>query len=106
MANAYSILANDNPGASLTDLYACPASTDMVGTLYVANRAATAKTARVALSPLGAAIADDHYIIYDLAIPANDTLPLHGLSLDATDKIRVYSVDNSVSFVLTGVEIT
>jgi hypothetical protein len=106
MANAYGILANNNPGASLTTLYTAAASTEMVGTLFVANRAATTKSARVALSPLGAVIDDDHYIIYDVVIPANDSIILNGLSLQATDVIRVYSTDNNVSFVLTGVEIT
>jgi len=106
MANKYGIFANDNPGASLTDLYTAAASTEMVGTLFCANRNASAKTARVALSPLGASIQDDHYVLFDVSIPGNDSIILNGLSLAATDKIRVFSVDNFVSFVLSGVEIT
>jgi hypothetical protein len=105
MANAYSILAQDNPGASLDILYTATA-VEMVGTLFVANRNAAAKTARVALSALGAAIEDDHYIIYDVSIPGNDTIILNGLSLKATDLIRVFAEDAEVSFLLTGVEIS
>ena len=105
MANAYSILAQDNPGASLTTLFTA-ASAEMVGTLFVANRDAANKTARVALSPLGAAIQDDHYIIFDASIPGNDTIILNGLSLADTDLIRIFAEDAFVSFLLTGVEIT
>jgi hypothetical protein len=106
MANAYKLLARDNPGAVLTVLYTAPGSTEAVGTFIAANRAATAKKARFALSPLGAAIADDHYVFYDFSIPANDAIILNGVSLAATDLIRVYSEDNTVSFNFFGVEVT
>ncbi len=106
MANAYKILGQDNPGAVLTILYTVPAATEAVGTLFVANRAATVKTYRVALSIGGAAIADDHYIAYDMSVPANDTITFAGISLAATDVVRVYSEDNNVSFNMPGVEIT
>jgi hypothetical protein len=107
MANAYGILGNENPGAVSTDLYTAPASTEAVGTVFVANRhASTAKLARVSLAPLGVALDVDQYIIFDVSIPASDTLILNGISLKATDKIRVFATDAEVTFVFTAVEIT
>lgn len=106
MANAYKTLGNQNPGASLTALYTVPSSTQAVAKLVVCNRAGALRTFRVAISPAGAAIADDHYWFYDTVIPANDTVELDGLSLAATDVVRVYGQDANVSFNLNGVELT
>lgn len=106
MATTYKVLGQDNPGAVLTAIYTVPSATSAVGTLFIANIAATAKTARVAISPAGASIVNKHYILYDVSIPANDSLTFAGISLAATDVVRVYSVDANVSFTLTGAEIT
>jgi hypothetical protein len=106
MANNYKVVGQDNPGAVLTALYTVPASTQFTGTLLIANREAAANTVRVAISPAGAGIADDHYVLYDLIIPAHDALPWPIPGLEATDVVRVYASDANVSFTLSGVEIT
>jgi hypothetical protein len=106
MANAYKTLGNGAPGANLTTIYTCPSGTQAVAKLVVANRSAAAKQFRVAVSPLGAAISDSHYWFYDTYIPANDTIELDGISKAATDVIRIYGEDSTVSFNLNGVEIT
>jgi hypothetical protein len=59
----------------------------------------------MAVSPAGAAIADDHYWFYDTTIPPNDTIQLDGIGLAETDVVRVYGEDDQVSFNLNGVEI-
>lgn len=106
MATAYKNLGQGNPGAVLTVLYTVPASTEAVGTLFVANREAAANTFRVAFSIGGAVIADDHYLYYDSTVPANDTFVIPGISMAATDVLRVYSSDTNVSFNFPGVEIS
>lgn len=106
MANAYKVVGQDNPGAALTTLYTVPSATSFVGQLLIANRATATKTFRVAIRPAGASIANKHYIAYDTALPANDTITITGISLATTDKLDVYSSDGNVSFTLTGVEIT
>lgn len=106
MATAYKIVGQDNPGAVLTDLYTVPGATSFVGTLIVGNISASATTFRVALSIAGATIANDHYILYNVTLPPNDTYTLTGLSLAATDKVRVYGSTTDVTFNLTGAEVT
>lgn len=106
MANVYKIAGQANPGAVLTTLYTVPAATEFVGVLFAANRAGVDKTFRLALSIGGAAVTDAAYLAYDVTIPANDSIPVSGISLSATDVVRVYGSDANVSFVLEGVEIT
>lgn len=106
MANVYKILGQLNPGASLTDLYVVPASTEAIGTLFIANREAAANTCRVSVAPTGEADSVEHYLVYDVSIPANDSLILNGVSLAATDDLRVYGEDTNVSFTFMGVEVT
>jgi long-subunit fatty acid transport protein len=57
--------------------------------------------------PAGASIANQHYLVYDSAIPANDSITLTlGLSLAATDVVSVYAGNANLAFQLHGVEIT
>lgn len=90
---------------TLTDLYTVPAATQFSGHVIVANRGA-ATTLRIALSPAGAAIANGHYIAYDVAIAANDVYESPSFELTATDKVRVYAGIATLSFNLTGLEKT
>ena len=94
--------------ASLSALYTCPAlTTSVVSSITVCNLSNTQTTFRVALSPLGAAIADSHYIYYDVTLAGNDTFIFTGgITLIATDEIRVYSASGDVSFNLFYQEIS
>lgn len=94
--------------ATLTTLYTVPASTRTIGsTLVACNRSGTATTFRVAVRPLGAAIADQHYLLYDVTIAGNDTyMATIGMTLAATDIVSVYATLATVSFTLFGVEVT
>lgn len=105
MATAYKTLGNANPGASLTVLYTCPSGYDAVAKFVACNRSTSPRTFRMAVSPAGAAIADDHYWYYDVEIPPNDTIEIDGIGLDQTDVVRVYGQDDQVSFNLNGVEL-
>lgn len=109
MAIGYKVLGQSNPSATtLTDLYTVPASTQAVGSsIVVANRSSTATSFRVAVRPAGAAISNEQYIYYDIAIGGNDTfIATIGITLDETDVVSVYATDATLSFNLYGSEIT
>ena len=108
MATTYKVLGQSNPAATTaTSLYTVPAATQtIVSTITVCNQAATAATYRIAVRPDGASLAAQHYVAYDVSLPANasDTLTL-GITLDATDVITVYASTATMSFNAYGSEI-
>ena len=109
MAQTHKVLGQVNPAAAtLTTLYTVPASTSViVSTLAICNQAATAATYRLAVRPAGAAVAAQHYLVYDSIVPANDTITLTlGLTLAATDVVSVYASASTLSFHAYGVEVT
>ena len=90
------------PGAVLTNLYTVAAGKrSHVRYLQVTNIAGSAKTFRLAISPDGAAIANDHYLAYDMALPANDNIAWSGIMLGEADIVRVYGSDANVVFFLS-----
>lgn len=108
MTITYKVLAQSAPSATTnTDAYTVGSSTSaVVSTITVCNRGATT-TFRIAVRPAGAAIANQHYIIYDNVINANDTVSLTlGITLATTDVVTVYVGAATVSFSLFGSEIT
>ena len=55
----------------------------------------------------GAALANQHYIVYDAAVAANDTLFLTiGATLDASDVLEVYASSANFSFSAFGSEVS
>lgn len=108
MAVAYKVLGQSAPSATTnTDLYTVPSATSAVcSTLTVCNRGVSTNI-RVAVRPAGATIANQHYIIYDNYVNANDTLFFTlGVSLATTDVVTVYAGTANVSFSLFGSEIS
>jgi hypothetical protein len=108
MPTTYKVLGQSAPAAAtLTTLYTVPASTSAVcSTLSIANRGVST-TYRVAVRPAGASIANSHYLIYDAALNANDSVFLTlGISLAATDVVSVYAGTADMTFSLFGAEIT
>lgn len=104
----YKILGQSAPSATTsTDLYTVPSATEViVSSLVVTNRAATSATYRISVSANGAALANEQYLVYDATIDGNETIALTlGLTLDATDKIRVYASSANLSFNAFGTEI-
>jgi hypothetical protein len=107
MASSYKVLGQVAPAATtVTTLYTVPSATQAVAsTLSICNQGVTT-TVRVAVRPAGAALATQHYIVYDLAVSANDTLFLTiGVSLATTDVVSVYAGTANVSFNLYGTEV-
>lgn len=105
---SYKVLAQSAPSATTaTDLYTVGASKQaVISTLVVCNRGATATTFRIAVRPDGTALANSHYIAYDVAIAANDSTNLTlGLTADASDVVTVYAGNANLTFSAFGSEI-
>lgn len=108
MATTYKVLGQSNPSAaSDTTLYTVPGSTStIVSTITVANLG-TSGTYRIAIRPAGASIANQHYIAYDAALNANDSITWTlGVTLAATDVITVRASNTSFAFSAFGSELS
>lgn len=109
MATNYKVLGQSAPSATTdTTLYTVPASTQaVISTITVCNRASTSSTYRIAIRPNGAAIANEHYLVYDVTLGGNatDTYTI-GATIDASDVITVRASTANLSFNAYGSEIT
>lgn len=108
MANAYKVLGQVAPSATTnTTLYTVPGSTSAVcSTLVICNRG-TGTSFRIAVRPAGATLSNEHYVVYDNFIGANDSIFLTlGFSLATTDVVTVYAGTANLTFNLYGTEIT
>ena len=104
MAKIFGILGQAAPAAAtLAVAYPVPASKHATARVLVCNRGADTSF-RVAVSPLGVAIANQHYIAYGQALAVGDGLSSVPFTVTATDVVRVYSTSGSVSFTVTGIE--
>jgi glucose-6-phosphate dehydrogenase assembly protein OpcA len=109
MAEIFKILGQSAPAATTnTSLYTVPAATNaVVSTIVVANRSATAATYRIAIRPNGAALANSHYIAFDVTVGGSDSTNLTlGLTLNAGDIVTVYSGNANLTFSAFGSEVT
>ena len=109
MAEVIKVLGQvDAPATSLTALYTVPASTETVAsTLMIANRTASNRRIRVSVAVAGAADSDEQYILYDVLVSKQDFISATiGLTLAATDVVRVYADGADVSFSLFGTEVS
>lgn len=109
MPTNYKVLGQSAPSATTdTTLYTVPASTQaVISTVSVCNRGTSAATFRIAVRPDGAAIANQHYVAFDVAIDANATIPWTiGITLGDTDVITVRASSANLSFSAFGSEIT
>lgn len=100
------VIAQSDPAATTnTDLLTVAGlagEMEYEGQLRVCNRGAGA-TFRVAIRPLGAAIADAHWITYDEAIAAGARAPVfEDLILSSTDVLTVWASTGDLSFTFIG----
>lgn len=108
MANAYKVLGQSNPAATTaTDVYTVPAATSAVVSTISVTNLGTSTTYRIAIRPGGAALANQHYVAYDVALNAQET-QYHtvGFSLATTDVVTVYAGTATVAFSVFGTEIS
>jgi hypothetical protein len=105
---AYKVLGQLAAAATTEEgLYAVPASSSaVVSTIVIANRGATATTYRLAVKPTAATtLATSHYLAYDVAIAANDSVALTlGITLAASNAIRTYAGNANLTFSAFGSE--
>jgi glucose-6-phosphate dehydrogenase assembly protein OpcA len=109
MPTTYKVLGQSAPAATTNvNLYTVPAATSaVISTIVVANRAAVNDTYRIAIRPAGVTLANEDYIAYDVAVGANDSTTLTlGITLAATDIITIYAGTANLSFNVFGSEIT
>jgi len=109
MADTLKVLAQSNPvAATLTNAYTVPAATSTtVSSIVIANRSATATTFRISVAVAGAADDVKQYLYYDIAINGNNSFAATlGITLAATDVVRVYATLATLSFNIFGVEVT
>jgi hypothetical protein len=109
MPTAYKVLGQSAPAATTaTTLYTVPASTEVViSTITVCNRGASAGTFRIAVRPNGTALANSHYVAYDVAIGANSLVALTlGITADAADVVTVYASSADFTFSAFGSEVS
>lgn len=107
MADLAKLLGQNAPAATTeTDLYTVPGATNTtVSTIIVCNRGATAATFRISIADGGGATTNKDYLYYDLPLAANDSYAATlGITLEATDKVKVYASTANLSFNLFGVE--
>jgi len=85
-----------------------PGATQVVcSTLVVCNRSATGTSFRISVAVAGAADDNKQYLFYDSAIAGNAvTTVTIGITLGATDVVRVYATLATLTFSLFGVELT
>lgn len=106
---AYKVLGQVAPAAATdTTLYTVPTDKSAVAsTLTVCNRSASASAKiRVAVRPGGAALANQHYIFYELPVGAEDTAAFTiGMTLAVGDVVTVRSSTADVSFSMFGQEV-
>lgn len=107
MAISPKILAQTRPSAGvLTDHYTCPASTKTTTTtIAIHNTSSTEDTFKITVAPSGAADATVHELYGGAACPGNETITITiGVTLNATDKIRVHSTNGTLNFHTYGIE--
>lgn len=108
MAQTYKVLAQVAPGAaSLTTLYTVPASTStVVSAIYVCNTSAVATSFRISVQIAAAADNVKQYIAYDAPIAGNTIVEIgKGITLAATDVVKIYATLATLSFTIYGSEI-
>lgn len=107
MAETPKILGQLDPAAdTLTDLYTVPAARAAIATVVVCNRSANATTFRISVAVAGAADDNKQYLYYNEPAEGNRSFHSIPVTLAATDVIRVYADDATLTFAAVGEEIT
>jgi hypothetical protein len=109
MAESLKNLGQLAPTATtLSDLYTVPASTSAsISSIIVCNTGTTTTTFRISVAVGGAIDSIKQYIFYDQSLDGNSTFTATiGVTVTATDKIRVYAGNSDLSFNVFGIEVS
>lgn len=75
-----------------------------LSSVIVSNKYTVDAAARVWIAPTGATTSDQYgYILYDVAIPAGESLESHRFGLSTGDRVYVQASTENLSFSLTGI---
>lgn len=108
MADTLKVLASLAPAAAtLTDFYTVGAAkSTSISSITICNTSATATSFRISVAAAAATNANNQYVYYDQAIDGNSTyVATIGMTLAATDVVRVYATLATLSFNAFGVEV-
>jgi len=87
-----------------TDTTVYTADASYLSSVIITNKNASAATARVWVVPLGASTAAEYgYILYDVPVPANNSLESHRFAIKLGDVVRVRANSSNISFSLNGI---
>ena len=109
MADTFKVLAQVDPvAATLTDAYTVPGATSaVISSIIIANRGGTTIQFRISVAVAGAADANKQYLFFDVALLKRSSQAIVlGITLAATDVIRVRTDVATTSFNVFGVEVT
>ena len=109
MATAYKVLGQQAPSATTaTALYTVPSATEaVISTITICNRGSASGTIRLYIRPNDETLANKHYIVYDAAVAAKDTLFVTvGATMDAADVLYCYASTADFSFNAYGSELS
>jgi len=109
MVDTVSVLAQSNPTINtLTTIYTVPANTaTTISSFVVCNQSGSNANFNLSIAVAGAADTPAQYLYYNLFLDANDTfIATIGATLAATDQIRVFTNNASMSFNVFGVQLT
>ena len=112
MPTNYKVLGQSAPAANTTvNVYTVPAATQaVISSIVICNRNNVANVNavfRIAVQPAGAALANQHFICYDVPLGGLDSTSLSlGITLGANDVISCNTANANMSFSVFGSEIT
>lgn len=109
MTDTLLVLGQSYPAANtLTTLYTVPGATSaVVSSIAVCNQGAGLTTFRISVAPAGAADTASQYLYHDVSITNGDTfIATIGITLAATDVVRVQCANGNCSFIAWGVQVT
>jgi len=92
----------------ITTLYTVPASTrTFLKEFTIANTTSAAINVRVYLVPSGGSAATSNAFLYDVPVPANNSLLYNGVEImNAGDKIQIYAASLGLTITASGAEAT
>ncbi len=93
---------------SVTTLYTVPASTRaLLKEFSIANTTGAAINVRVFLVPSGGTAGTANAFLYDVSVPANNTLQYNGIEvLNVGDTIRTQAASTGLTIIASGAEAT
>jgi hypothetical protein len=109
MPTVYKVLGQSNPSANtVTTLYTVPSATaTVVSTMAISNQHTANSNVSVAICVANAAVSTANHIVKDALITTNDTIFLTlGVTLAATDTIRITTSTANIGFSAFGSEIS